>query len=129
MSPMASLHVGAGPSGHCLGQSLAPPLLCRPAGAAFTLPAGFLAVLSGGAGHGHYEFARLFFPAEMLATHLTSDTITASVMIAAILQFPIYGALIGYSLARRKLFWIIVVIGVHLLAATACFFGAVPNFS
>lgn len=99
------------------------------AGAAFTLPAGILAFLSSGAGHGHYEFARIFFPSAMLATHLTGDTITTSVATAIILQFPMYGAMIGFSLARRKLFWIIALIGVHLLAVIACFFGAVPNFS
>lgn len=62
-----------------LDYQVPPPGLARAAvmaigagvGAAVTLPAIFLAILSGGAGHGTYLFARLLFPYAMLLTRLT----------------------------------------------------------
>ena len=53
--------------------------------------AAVLAIASAGAGHGHYEFARLFFPYSMLLTRLAGDTITPPLMALALAEFPCTG--------------------------------------
>ena len=98
------------------------------AGAVLTAPVMFLAVASAGAGHGHYSFARLFFPIPLLLTLATGDRITDPV----VAQFPLYGLLLGVGAAvRRRAFWFTLA-GIGLcqgVATTLCFAGLVPNFS
>ena len=48
---------------------------------------------------------------------------------SALLQFPLYGALLGWSRARRSFGALIGVAALHLAAAAACFAGLLPNFS
>ena len=67
------------------------------------LPALFAALISGGAGHGDYAAARALFSAPMLLTLLEGDTIGPFSMILLALA--------------------------HLIAASACFAGTLPNFS
>ena len=67
-----------------------------------TLPAMLLAIIFAGAGHGHYDFARALFPFSMLATLLTGNYISIPLIIAGLLQFPLYGLVIGFSVAQRK---------------------------
>ena len=95
------------------------------AGVAITPIALILAVISGGAGHGHYEFARLLFPFTMLLTRLAENRITLPLVMIAFIQFPCYGAIVGgYASQRRK---ILVVSGLiflaHAVAAATCFLG------
>jgi hypothetical protein len=56
-----------------------------------------LAVASGGVGQGDYVAARLPPPA-MLLTRLAGDTITPTLMLLALAQFPLYG---GVTLTSR----------------------------
>jgi hypothetical protein len=59
---------------------------------------------------------------------LTTD-ITLPIMAAALMQFPLYGFIIGYSLSQRKVPWAAIVVAIHIAAALACFSGLIPNFS
>lgn len=89
-----------------------------------------LAVMSGGAGHGHYEFARLFFPYTMLLTRLVGDTITLPLMALALAQFPLYGEIIGFAKSKGSAAIAAVLLVVaHTIAVIVCFSGAIPNFS
>lgn len=100
-------------------------------GAAITLPAMFIAVVSSGAGHGDYGAARLLFPYSMLLTLITGDTIGVLSIVVALIQFPLYGLVIGAGMRDRR--WRIAAILMlsigHGIAALACFAGLLPNFS
>jgi len=99
-------------------------------GALITPVATMLAIASGGLGHGHYEFARLFFPYSMLLTLISGNTITVPLRVLALAQFPIYGALIGWFAPARAAGVIgAIVLVAHALAAALCFSGVIPNFS
>lgn len=89
----------------------------------------FLAVLSGGIGHGDYAAARALFPVPMLTTLLEGDTIGPLSLGLALAQFPLIGALTGYCRARGRWTPLIVVAAVHLVAMLAAFSGIIPNFS
>lgn len=89
----------------------------------------FLAMLSGGAGHGDYAAARALFPVPMLTTLLEGDTIGPLSMTLALAQFPLIGALIGYCLALRRRAPVIAVGVLHLVAMVLAFSGVIPNFS
>jgi hypothetical protein len=99
------------------------------AGVLLALPALLAAIASAGAGHGHYVAARALFPAPMLLTLLQHHRIGAASITVALLQFPLYGALLGWSVARRKYLAAGIVAAVHGLAAALCFSGWVANFS
>ncbi len=91
-----------------------------------------MAILSGGAGHGDYAFARALFPLPMLVTLLTNDTISFPSIALALVQFPIYGGVVGHGLtgAYNTRFRAIVIIAVlHAIFAAMCFAGLLPNFS
>jgi ABC-type glycerol-3-phosphate transport system permease component len=105
---------------------------CFVAGILATPIATLLAFMSAGAGHGGYEFARLFFPYSMLLTLIADDTITIPLIVLALAQFSIYGLLLGgTALVGRWPFWITLIgIGIiHFAAVAACFSGLLPNFS
>jgi hypothetical protein len=100
-------------------------------GVAITPLAITLAIISGGAGHGHYEFARALFPYTMLLTRVSGDTITMPLIVLALAQFPTYGAVIG-ACSHRHLAVILVgatLLFAHTLVAVFCFSGIIPNFS
>ncbi|HXE55058.1 MAG TPA: hypothetical protein VN541_18695 [Tepidisphaeraceae bacterium] len=87
-----------------------------------------LAIISAGAGHGHYVAARLLFPLEMLST---VDAITNAQIRAALLQFPFYGLIFGFCLSIRGVFGYTVmaaVIIIHVAAVIACFSGTLSGF-
>jgi hypothetical protein len=90
-----------------------------------------LALFSGGAGHGHYELAKLFYPYSMLLTRSTHDTVTAPLILLALLQFPCYGAIISLAAWRKLVAFAVglVIIVVHAIAVQKCFSGVIPNFS
>src|SRR5262245_34187547 len=89
------------------------------------------AAISAGAGHGNYVLARLFFPYTMLLTLVAGNRITVPLIVLALCQFPIYGAVIGIS--AQKL-WVAIAAGsviliAHTVATAFCFSGTLPNFS
>jgi len=98
-------------------------------GALIALPAVMAAVASGGAGHGDYVAARALFPVPMLLTHFQNDRIGALSIAAGLLQYPFYGALLGWSVARKNYLPAFVVIVAHMIAASVCFAGTLPNFT
>lgn len=97
-------------------------------GLLFAVPALLAALLSTGAGHGDYSAARALFPVPMLLT-LLEGSIGPIARAAALLQFPLYGALLGWSRTRRSYGALIGVALLHLAAASACFAGLLPNYS
>ena len=110
-------------------QVLGPTLVGLAVGLAVEVVALFLAVLSGGIGHGDYAAARALFPVPMLTTLLEGDTIGPLSLGLALAQFPLLGALAGYCLASARRTPLIAVGMVHCLAVLAAFSGAIPNFS
>jgi hypothetical protein len=107
------------------------PLIIGVAAGVLVTPAAVvLAVLSAGAGHGHYEAARALFPYTMLLTLLSGDTITLPLIALALVQFPLYGLALGLAAGKGRLAWALLLLSAaHAVAALACFSGAVPNFS
>lgn len=93
-----------------------------------TLPAIAAAMLSGGAGHGDYIAARILFPFSILLT-LVEGSIGIVGITIAVLQFPLYGAVLNWSLAREQFRPLIALAAVHFIAAMICFSGIVPDFS
>jgi hypothetical protein len=96
-------------------------------GVLVALPAIIAAVISAGAGHGDYVLARLLFPAPCLLTLLEGDRFGAFSIGAGVLQFPIYGALSGWSIARNNYLPVIGLTVAHVIAAVDCFAGILPN--
>jgi hypothetical protein len=97
-------------------------------GVVLELPMIMVAIMSGGAGHGDYVAARVLFPASMLLTLVEGQIGVLSIAVA-LLQFPIYGALLASSIVRWNYLPAGAVAFVHLIAAIACFGGALPDFS
>jgi hypothetical protein len=92
------------------------------------LPALVAAAMSAGAGHGDYVVARALFPAPMLLTLFDSHIGMLS-MAVALLQFPIYGGLLGWTVVRQAYLPAAIIGSVHLVAAILCFSGPLPDFS
>jgi len=66
----------------------------------------------------------------MLLTRLAHESITAPLMVLALLQFPVYGAVIGLAGSKsRQLFVGVLLLVAHTVAAGLCFSGLIPNFS
>lgn len=97
-------------------------------GLLIVVPTVMAAVVSGGGGHGDYVAARALFPASMLLT-LLYGSIGAISIAVGLLQFPIYGVLLGWSIERRNYLPAVVVALAHIIAALVCFAGTLPNFS
>jgi hypothetical protein len=97
-------------------------------GALIELPALAAAILSAGAGHGHYVAARALFPTSMLLT-LLEGRINAFSIAIGLLQFPIYGGVLGWGIARRTYLPATLLASAHLAAVLVCFAGTLPNFS
>ncbi len=76
----------------------------------------YLAALSTGAGHGSYFWAKAFFPYTTLAEFTTPS------LVLAVLQFPLYGVVLGlaekrYGFVRPR----VVLSVVHFTAVLAVF--------
>jgi hypothetical protein len=99
-------------------------------GALITPVAVWLAVMSGGAGHGDYVSAKLLFPYSMLLTRSAGDSITSPLIGLALAQFPAYG-LVGTVLASRphRALAIVALSALHAAGVALCFSGLLPNFS
>ena len=89
----------------------------------------FLALFSAGIGHGDYLWAKILFPSTMLLT-LIFESITTPGIILAIVQFPLYGVVLGLANRRHKFAHMaIALIVLHLLAVIIFFMLESPNFS
>jgi len=67
----------------------------------------------------------------MLLTQVTQDSIAALPIVLALVQFPFYGAILGYyrSIGRNEFVYSSCALGfLHAVAAGVCF-AALPNFS
>ena len=98
-------------------------------GVLVALPAIFAAIMSAGAGHGDYVAARWLFPLPCLLTLLVNGSFGTFSIGVGLLQFPIYGAVLGWSRARRNYLPAVGVALAHVIAALFCFAGTLPNFS
>lgn len=73
-----------------------------------------VAAMAAGGGHGTYWAAKCLFPYTMLSTAWTA-MITIPAILAAVLQFPVYGILFAVANGKRKAVWAFWgVVGVHL---------------
>lgn len=97
-------------------------------GAVIAAPAILAAIMSGGAGHGSYVAARVLFPFSMLLTRLEGE-IGPVAMGAGLVQFPLYGALVGRAVALKTDRAVFFAAAAHLVAALACFSDLLPDFS
>jgi len=89
----------------------------------------FLAVASGGGGHGNYFWAKVLFPFTMLSASLTGS-IDIPFIILAIVQYPRYRVILGLASKRGWLTRVAAQILVaHVLAAAICVFVPDENFS
>jgi hypothetical protein len=89
----------------------------------------FLGLVSGGAGHGEYVLARILFPFTMLSTRIFGSIVTPFIVLA-IIQFPLYGLVLGTANVRRKmLVFSAGLVVLHSLSAALCFFVVGENFS
>ena len=77
-----------------------------------------LAMLVGGGGHGSYGVASVFFPYTMLSTRFFY-AITPLFGILALVQFPIYGACIGWALLGSRTKTALMISVSHTIAAIA----------
>ena len=97
-------------------------------GVLFAMPALLAAFISSGAGHGHYVAARALFPGSMLLTLVEGSIGTVSIAVG-LLQFPVYGGLLGWTIARKRYLPALVAASAHMVAALVCFSGVLPSFS
>lgn len=97
-------------------------------GALITAPAFLAAIASAGAGHGNYVAACVLYPFSMVLASL-EGAIGPLAIGAALLQLPIYGALIARTAASKGYQGILFLIAVHVVATLACFSGLSPQFS
>ena len=81
----------------------------------------FLGLASAGAGHGDYILAKILFPYTLLSTRV-SGSITALFLGVAVVQFPLYGMMLGGANVKGGFQRTLVLIGlIHALAVVACF--------
>jgi hypothetical protein len=99
-------------------------------GIAVTPPAVNAAIASAGGGHGHYVAARILFPFTMLLSE-TTGSIELPWQILGIVQFPAYGAIIGFSCnsLKRAAWAACIIFTLHVLAVAICFSGLLDSFS
>ncbi len=89
----------------------------------------FLALLSGGVGHGDYLWAKILFPYSMLST-LPFESLTTASIILAIIQFPLYGVALGLANRRQKIGHVaIALIIIHIFAVIIFFLIGSRDFS
>lgn len=80
-----------------------------------------LGVGSAGAGHGDYKLAMILFPYTMLSTTIF-DSITPPFILLAIIQFPLYGFILGRANEKGRFVPIFILLCVvHCLAVAAMF--------
>ncbi len=88
-----------------------------------------LGIGSAGAGHGDYRLAMVLFPYTMLSTTIF-NSITAPFILLAIIQFPLYGVILGYASEKGRFVSVLILLClVHCVASTGMFLVASDNFS
>ncbi len=87
-------------------------------GMQFALPTLLLGFLSAGGGHGDYLWAKVFFPYTMISP----GEISLLLEVLALVQFPVYGILIGVSASsfRRAAMLAAAIVFAHAAAAAWC---------
>ena len=93
-----------------------PPLICTLVLAPLFI---LIAIASAGVGHGNYFLAKMLFPYTMLST-IVFDEITAPFLILGIVQFPIYGLILGLMNRRRALVPALIGLSILHLGAAVC---------
>ncbi len=89
----------------------------------------FAAAVTTGGGHGSYVLAKILFPFTMLST-VFFGSIVAPFIAIAILQFPIYGLLLGRANVKGEITrWGTGLLVIHLLVVLACFLLVGKSFS
>jgi len=89
----------------------------------------YFGIASGGAGHGNYLLAKIVFPFTMLSTK-AFGSIIAPFILLAIIQFPVYGFILGWANAKNRIFLpAAALLLLHSAAVIACFFVVDANFS
>ena len=90
-------------------------------GIIFQIPPLFYSTGFGLAKHSDYTYAKIFFPYAMIFMKLTNGTINLAPIISAVIQYPIYGFLIGYSIAKKAENKIILLIAcLHIIFVIIC---------
>ena len=88
-----------------------------------------LTFLFAGAGHGTYLPAKLLFPYTMLSTVLFGS-ISDSFVIIAVVQFPVYGLILGLAARTYNFGFAAKVIAVvHVVCSVLCLLLVGENFS
>jgi hypothetical protein len=79
-----------------------------------------LAIMSSGAGHGDYLWAKVVFPVSMLSSIATSEITPFAIIIAA-LQFPVYAFVLSIAKSGKKTLYVgLAILGLHISAAVLC---------
>jgi hypothetical protein len=92
------------------------------------IPALLLALASAGAGHGDYIAARALFAGPMVLTLVQGDRIGALSIAVGLVQFPVYGGVVGWCLAESRTLPVVAVALLHLAAVAVAFSGILPGF-
>lgn len=96
------------------------------AGIAIEAVAVAAAMFSGGAGHGSYVLARLLFPFSFLLM-LAGGELEPLVIGVGLLQYPLYGGLLGLASASKRMRVPVGFLALHMIAALASFSGIAAN--
>lgn len=91
-------------------------------GAAFGVLAAAVALMVAAGGHGSYAPAVLLFPLPMLLTRFT-DEISHGLVVLALLQFPLYGALVARPDRLNRSRATVSLLIVHAALAGAAYFA------
>lgn len=88
-----------------------------------------VATVCAGAGHGTYVPAKICFPYTMLLT-MVDGRISNRLIALALIQFPVYGLLIGSVILRKNWVWFVIgtLLLVHLVAVWFCFSVGLSGF-
>src|ERR1041384_1727040 len=93
------------------------------------IPCLALATFFTAAGHGTYAAAKFLFPFTMFAPFF-GRSISTPFVIAAFVQFPLYGYVLGSAFGSRRVRWFVLGIAVlHCAATTIAFLGTDEGFS
>tara|TARA_R110000868_G_scaffold407736_1_gene689476 strand:+ start:58 stop:390 length:333 start_codon:yes stop_codon:yes gene_type:complete len=86
-------------------------------------------ILSGGAGHGDYYWTKILFPLIIISANIFGQ-ILIPFLIIGIIQFPIYGVIIGKANENNKLLITAISILVfHILTVWSAFNFSSDSFS
>jgi hypothetical protein len=94
-----------------------------------TPPFLWVAIASVGGGHGHYLGAKILFPFALLSARILGSAF-ASLILLALVQFPLYGLMLGKANVKRQFLpCLATLLAIHTLATAACFIFSGENFS